>query len=156
MAAHEAMERHEHQSHAVQLGSLGRRAALVVAVLAGVLALSEMLGESTVKKAITYETKVAGANARIETDEVKVALHRLAGNPAVEEASLRHLVPKLEAKRDNASADHARYEASTVLLQVGIVVAGVSVLAAAGWLLGLGALAGLVGAVLLLTTLLGV
>jgi hypothetical protein len=156
MAAHAAVERHEQQSHASRLGPLGRRAALVVSVLAVVLAVAEMLGESTVKTAITSETKVAAVMGRIDTDEIKVALHHLAGNPAAQETSLRGEVAALERERDHADAKHSQYEIATVLLQVAIVVAGLSVLTMTGWLLGLGAMGGLIGALLLLFTILGV
>jgi len=157
MAGHEAIERHEHGAHAVNLGPLGRRAALLVAMLAAVLAVSEMQGESMIKKAITSETKVAGLHARIETDEVKIAIDHLSGTsaPAIEERALEKDVAKYEHRRDEASAAHTRYEYATVITQVGIVLASVSVIAGAAWLLGLGGLAGLAGLTLLLLTLLG-
>ncbi len=139
MSAHEAIERHDHQIGHLQLGALARRAALVVALLAALLAFSEMLAESKVKTSLSSEARLVDVNVR---------------------AALGHTSPRgvdeLAAKRDAASDAHVRYEIATVILQVGIVLASVAVITSAGWLLGMGALAGFAGGLVLLLTVLGV
>jgi ribose 1,5-bisphosphokinase PhnN len=157
LSAHAAVERHEQHAHALHLGAHGRRAAAVVAVLAGFLAGSEMLANTYVKKVITGETRVADLTARRATNEVKIVVTRDRSIVAGLEARDRELdadIAKRVDKRDHAEVAHLKAEIATVLLQVGIVLASVSVLVAAAWMLWLGLGLGVVGIVVALLALL--
>jgi Domain of unknown function (DUF4337) len=158
------------------------RAAVVVAVLAAFLAIATFLSNESVKAVITGETKAADTSARLETNNVKDLLASSnstllrvigAGNPkeavavakaeALETRIKTQLVPiegALRAKiaidaeqRDRADSQHVVYELSETALQIGIVLAGISILARRDWLLAGGGLVGLAGIVLLLAGL---
>jgi hypothetical protein len=134
VAGADAVERHEHVAHTI--GPLGRRAALLVAVLAACLAASEVLAENAVKNVVTGEVRIVR----------EVTLDRA------------HATARLPAVESQIAADetrHHRFELATVLLQVGIVVSSASVLIGVGRLLGMGALIGLAGAAFLFAGLLG-
>src|SRR5436190_23632458 len=125
------------------------RAALVVAVLAGFLAVATFLSNEAVKEVITGETKAADTGARLETNNVKDLLASSnstllrvvgTGNPkeavavakaeALEARIKMQLVPiegALRAKiatdveqRDRADSQHLVYELSETALQIGI------------------------------------
>jgi hypothetical protein len=158
------------------------RAAVVVAVLAAFLAIATFLSNEAIKAVITGETKAADTSARLETNNVKdlfassnSTLLRVVGtgNPkeavavakaeALENRIKTQLVPiegALRAKiatnverRDRADSQHLVYELSETALQIGIVLAGISILARRHWLLAGGGLAGLAGIGLLLVGL---
>ena len=131
MAAAEAVERHERVAH-VTVGPLARRAALLVAILAAFLAVSEVLGENAVKSIVTTETQLVA--------------HELAG---------RHEnIDKAEAKLESRETAHHHYEFATVFLQVGIVLASVAALIGVAYLLYLGGLLGLAGLAFLIAGIL--
>jgi hypothetical protein len=158
------------------------RAAVVVAVLAAFLAIATFLSNESVKVVITGETKAADTGARLETNNVKDLLASSnstllrvvgAGNPkeavavakaeALEARIRTQLVPiegALRAKiatdvkqRNRADSQHVVYELSETALQIGIVLAGISILARRDWLLAGGGLVGVAGIVLLLAGL---
>ena len=158
------------------------RAAVVVAVLAGFLAIATFLSNESVKAVITGETKAADTSARLETNNVKDLLASSnstllrvvgAGNPkeavavakaeALETRIKTQLVPiegALRAKiatdaeqRNRADSQHVVYELSETALQIGIVLAGISILARRDWLLAGGGLVGVAGILLLLAGL---
>jgi hypothetical protein len=158
------------------------RAAVVVALLAAFLAIATFLSNESVKAVITGETKAADTNARLETNNVKDLLASSnstllrvvgAGSPkeavavakaeALETRIKRQLIPidgALRAKiasdveqRNRADSQHVLYELSETALQIGIVLAGISILARRHWLLAGGGLGGLAGIVLLLAGL---
>jgi hypothetical protein len=174
MEAHEALERFEK----VAEGHLARDAAVLVAVLAALLAMSTFLSNEAVKEVITGETKAADVSAQLEANDVKTTvadasstLLRVtsAGNPREAKAAAKaealdsrissELAPidrrlsakirKDEKQRDRADNRHLLYELSEVGLQIGIVLAGISILARRRWLLAGGGLLGTAGAVLL-------
>jgi hypothetical protein len=158
------------------------RAAVVVAVLAAFLAIATFLSNESVKAVITGETKAADTSARLETNDVKDLLASSnstllrvvgTGNPkeavavakaeALETRIKTQLVPiegALRAKiatdveqRNRADSQHVLYELSETALQIGIVLAGISILARRHWLLAGGGLVGLAGIGLLLAGL---
>jgi hypothetical protein len=158
------------------------RAAVVVAVLAAFLAIATFLSNESVKAVITGETKAADRSARLETNDVKDLLASSnstllrvvgTGNPkeavavakaeALETRIKTQLVPiegALRAKiatdveqRNRADSQHVLYELSETALQIGIVLAGISILARRHWLLAGGGLVGLAGIALLLAGL---
>ena len=155
-------------------GPLARDAAVMVAVLAAFLAVATFMSNEAVKEVITRETKGADNNARLEANDVKAIIASAnsvllrvvgTGNPqettAVRkaeelegriESQLKPIDERLAAKvgadqkeRDRADNRHVLFELSQVGLQVGIVLAGISIIARRRWLLGGGGLMGLAG-----------
>jgi hypothetical protein len=172
----------EGQNAATQAEGIPVRAAVVVAVLAAFLAIATFLSNESVKAVITGETKAADTSARLETNNVKDLLASSdstllrvvgTGNPkeavavakaeALETRIKTQLVPiegALRAKiatdieqRNRADSQHLVYELSETGLQIGIVLAGISILARRRWLLAGGGLVGLAGIALLLAGL---
>jgi hypothetical protein len=181
MEAHEAIERvdrmHGHEGH--ERGGIAGAAAVVVAVLAAFLAIATFLSNEAVKDVITKETKGADLSAQFEVNDVKstiaendTVLLRTVGTASPK--ALAH-AEKLEARRaaefgprdaqlraqiavselDRAKADHKHllYEIAEVGLQVGIVLAGISILARRRWLLAGGAGIGVAGVAVLIAGL---
>jgi hypothetical protein len=154
------------------------RAAVVVAVLAAFLAIATFLSNESIKAVITGETKAADTSARLETNNVKDLLASSnstllrvvgTGNPkeavavakaeALEtriktqlvpiEGALRTKIATDVEQRNRANSQHLVYELSETALQIGIVLAGISILARRHWLLAGGGVVGLAGVVLL-------
>jgi hypothetical protein len=161
----------------------GRNAALAVAVMAAFLALATFLSNEAVKEVVTGETHRADTSARLESNRVKIdiaggnagVLRALgAGNAQVRRASeeaLRHetriarelepadahLGAEIRADEDetnHANTQHLDYELAEVGLQVGIVLASVSIIARRRWLLGGGGAVATAGVLLLFVGLL--
>ena len=161
----------------------GRNAALVVAVMAAFLAVATFLSNEAVKEVITSETHRADASARLESNRVKIdiaegnstMLRTLgAGSPQAGRAAAeaqRHearVVSKLrpadarlaaeiedhERQADNANTQHIDYELAEVGLEIGIVLASVSIIASRRWLLAGAGAAATAGVVLLVAGLL--
>jgi Domain of unknown function (DUF4337) len=164
------------------MNQLAREAAVVVAVLAALLATSTFLSNEAVKEVITGETKAADTSARLEANTVKTTIADASstllrvtgtGNPRAAQASAKaealdrrttqELAPidrRLAAnvkehamQRDRADDRHVIYELSEVGLQIGIVLAGISILVRRRWLLSGGALLGIAGTALLVVGL---
>ena len=127
MAGAEAVDRHEQVTH-IAVGALARRAALLVAVLAAFLAVSEVLAENAVKAIVTGETRIAA--------------HQVQGS--------HESAAKIEHDVEGRETAHQRYEIATVALQVGIVLASVAALIGVAYLLWMGGLLGLAGVAFLL------
>jgi hypothetical protein len=161
----------------------GRQAALLVAVMAAFLAVATFLANEAVKEVITGETHRADASSARESNRVKIdiaggnaRLVRLlgAGNPrerralriaALHRARIEHELRPADAhltariqddKRtaDRANTQHVLYELAEVGLEVGIVLASISIIARRRWLLGVGGAAASAGVVLLAVGLL--
>jgi rRNA maturation endonuclease Nob1 len=161
----------------------GRNAALVVAVMAAFLAIATFLSNEAVKEVITGETHRADAAARLESNRVKIdiaegsaTMLRVLGVGSAEarqaaaaadhrEARIAdklrpadaHLSEEIEQHRrdvDHANVQHIDYELAEVGLQVGIVLASVSIIARRRWLLGAAGAAATAGVALLLVGLL--
>jgi len=161
----------------------GRQAALLVAVMAAFLAVATFLANEAVKEVITGETHRADASAVRESNLVKIdiaagnaRLVRLlgAGNlkerpalriAALHRARIEHELQPVDArlaariqddkrKADRANTQHVLYELAEVGLEVGIVLASVSIIARRRWLLGIAGAASSAGVVLLVVGLL--
>jgi rRNA maturation endonuclease Nob1 len=156
-----------------------RHAAFVVAVIAAFLAVATFLSNEAVKHVITGETHRADAAARLESNRLKIdmassdsTLLRVlgVGNPAERRAAAEaraheqriveeltpadaHLSSEIhghEHEVDHANDQHIDYELAEVGLQVGIVLASVSIIVRRRWLLGAGGAAATAGVALLL------
>jgi hypothetical protein len=163
--------------------SLARQAALVVALLAAFLAVATFLSNESVKEVITGATQRADTSSHLESNDLKTdvaegaatMLRVLADGPRDEAAAARaattqerhverDLVPVDHALTeemhhdeehvDHYNSKHLLYELAEVGLEVGIVLATVSIIAHRRWLLGGGAAVGVVGIALLAAGLL--
>lgn len=155
-----------------------RQAALIVAVMAALLAIATFLSNEAVKEVITGETQRADTSSKLESNQLKIdvaagastTLRVLADGPRDEAAAARaatvherriehELVPADQALTEEMHHDeqhvdhynekHLLDELAEVALEVGIVLATVSIIAHRRWLLGAGTAVGVVGAVLL-------
>jgi Domain of unknown function (DUF4337) len=161
----------------------GRNAALAVAVMAALLAVATFLSNEAVKEVITGETHSADTSARLESNRLKIdnatsdsTLLRVFGEGGAGErraataaeaherrivrellpadASLKHEVADHQHTVDHANTQHIDYELAEVGLEVGIVLASVSIIARRRWLLGAAGAAATAGVVLLVIGLL--
>lgn len=180
-SAHDPFQRFERVAHD-PLDSLSRTAAIVVAVLAVFLAIAMFLSSEAIKEAITGETKVADTSAVLEANEVKTIVAEsnaqilrvvAVGSPLARRANAKaqaldarivnELAPidrKLadqirvdQRERNHANDRHLMFELSAIGLQVGIVLAGVSIIARRRWLLAGSTIVGLAGLVVMMTGL---
>lgn len=162
-----------------------RQAAMVVALMAAFLAVATFLSNEAVKEVITGETHRADTSSKLESNQLKIdvaggastMLRVLANGPhneavaakaaTIHEQRIEHdLAPAdhrltEEMHHDEQHVDHYNekhllYELAEVALEVGIVLATVSIIAHRRWLLGTGAAVGVVGAVLLVVGALAV
>jgi hypothetical protein len=174
----ERFENSHHGSGELDTPGFARQAALVVAVMAAFLAVATFLSNEAVKEVITGETHHSDTSSRLESNQLKIdvaggaatMLRVLADGPHDEaEAAVaaagherrieRELVPADHAlveeehhdeeHVDHYNSKHLLYELAEVALEVGIVLATVSIIAHRRWLLGTGAAVGIVGTVLL-------
>ncbi|HEX2015206.1 MAG TPA: DUF4337 family protein [Solirubrobacteraceae bacterium] len=161
----------------------GRNAAVVVSILAAFLAVATFLANEAIKEAIQGETKVAALDARYNSLNTQGILANLNGallgaisinSPAAAELQkaakqLEDVVPQkvdpgkkeLEAENkvrtkevSHANDQHLLYELAEVGLQIGIVLASISIIARRHWLLVGGGAMGCVGVVILAVGLL--
>lgn len=161
----------------------GRHAAMVVGLMAAFLAIAVFLSNEAVKEVITGETHRADASTRLESNRVKIDLAKgnavllrtlAAGDSQQRRAAVAaerhearvvrdlapadaHLSDEIHAHEDDAdraNIQHVYYELGAVGLQVGIVLASVSIIARRRWLLGAGGAAATAGVVLLVVGLL--
>lgn len=159
------------------------QAAFAVAVMAAFLAISAFLANKAVKEVITGETQRADATARLETNLLKTDVvagnadllrvlgaggdsqaraaaaarrheARVAKELAPADAQLRHEVDHDEQHVEDYEEKHLSFELAEVGLEVGIVLASVSILVRRRWLLGIGSAVGAAGVVALFVGLL--
>jgi hypothetical protein len=181
----ERFESIDHVAEEVDQHALARQSALVVAVLAAFLAVATFLSNESVKEVITGETHRAEVSSKIANNELKVdvaegaasMLRVLADGPHDEKAAARlAMAHELEVEHEFDPTDHALteemghdeehvshyntkhllFELAQVGLEVGIVLATISIIARRRWLLGGGLGVGIVGAVLLVVGILAV
>jgi hypothetical protein len=158
--------------------SFARQAALVVALMAALLAVATFLSNEAVKEVITGATHRADTSSRLESNQLKIdvatgnatMLKVLAHGPRDEaQAALAAAAHERRVEHELAPADHVLveemhhdeqhvdhyndkhllYELAEVGLEVGIVLATVSIIAHRRWLLGTGVAVGVIGTVLL-------
>jgi hypothetical protein len=161
----------------------GRNAAFAVAVMAAFLAIATFLSNEAVKEVITGETHRADAASRLESNRVKIDIAegnstmlrvlgagsaqaqraaaeanrheaRIVGDLRPADAHLNAEIDDHGHDVDHANTQHIEYELAEVGLQVGIVLASVSIIARRRWLLGAAGAAATAGVVLLLIGLL--
>jgi hypothetical protein len=125
--ASSAVERHEAAIHAVS--PLARRAALIVAVLAAFLAVSQVFAENKVKNILKSETRIVA--------------HQVTGHP-----DSQANIARIEANASDDEDAHHKLEFAIVFLEIGIVLATVSGLLGVVYLMGLSVALGGIGAVL--------
>jgi hypothetical protein len=160
-----------------------RDAAMVVAVMAAFLAIATFLANEAVKHVITGETHRADRSAQLESNRVKIEVAggnsvllrvlgegsererraavaarrheaRIAAHLRPADARLGHEIHDFEHDTDRANTQHTNYELAEVGLEVGIVLATVSIIARRRWLLATGGVAATAGVVLMLAGLL--
>lgn len=160
-----------------------RNAALVVAVMAALLAVAMFLSNESVKEVITGETERVDTSAQLESNLLKidvaegneVLLRVLAAGSAGEQRAaavadrhetrvVRELGPvdtrledAIETKEHeiaDANTQHVDYELAEVGLQIGIVLASVSIIARRRWLLGVSGAAATAGTAFVIAGLL--
>jgi hypothetical protein len=181
MEAHESFQRFERIPHG-DLDNLARTAAILVAVLAAFLSIATFLSNEAIKEAITGETKVADTTAVMEANEVKriiadsnAQILRVVavGSPLARGATAkaealdarienelapidRRLADQIslhQRERDHANDRHLVFEVSTIGFQVGIVLAGISIIVRRRWLLAGGGIVGVAGLVFMIAGL---
>ena len=175
-----------HRTHGeLDTPGFARQAALAVAVMAALLAIATFLSNESVKEVITGETHRADTSSRLESNQLKIdvaeggstLLRVLANGPHDEKAAAvaaaardrqiekelvpvdHHLTEEMhhdEEHVDHYNSKHLLYELAEVGLEVGIVLATVSIIAHRRWLLGSGVAVGIVGAALLIAGALAV
>jgi len=174
----ERFEAGHHGRGELDTPGFARQAALIVAVMAALLAVATFLSNEAVKEVITGETHRADTSSRLESNQLKIdvaggnatMLKVLAEGPHDEaEAAVAAAAHERRIEHELAPADHALveemhhdeqhvdhyndkhllYELAEVALEVGIVLSTVSIIAHRRWLLGTGAVVGVVGTVLL-------
>jgi hypothetical protein len=163
---------HGHGDHGDR--SLAAPAAVTVAILAAFLAVATFLANEQVKDVINGQTKASETGGQLEANDVKTTvadanavLLRVVGTGNPKEARAVAKAEQLERRIDTelrprdavlqakVTADfkegthsdnkHTLYEIAEVGLQIGIVLAGISILARRRWLLGFGGLMGAAG-----------
>jgi hypothetical protein len=153
-------------------------AAFAVALMAAFLACSAFLANKAVKEVITGETHRADATARLESNLLKTDviqgnadLLRVLGTAggveakaaaaarrhearvqkelAPADAHIRHEISDDKEHVDDYEDKHLAFELAEVGLEVGIVLASVSIIIRRRWLLGIGSAVGAAGVVAL-------
>jgi adenine-specific DNA methylase len=175
----ETMHSGHHGGHHHPRDGFASVAGVVVAVLAAFLAIATFLANEQVKDVITRETHGADLSAQYEVNSVKQTIAendalllrtvgtgnpqalahaekleaRRAGELAPKNAQLQAEIAASEAERTSSDQKHLLYEIAEVALQVGIVLAGISILIRRRWLLASGGAAGVAGVIVLLVGL---
>lgn len=166
--AEEAAERRE---------DFGRRAAIIISVLAALLAISSLAGSRASTEAILAQTKASDAYNEYQANSLKRHINLddatqlrilAAGTPAEAAANTQadsleqavtdkyqpnqdELLPKaqdLEHERDLAEARHRGFQTAEAAFQLGIVLSSISIVARTRWLLLAGTGLGVVGLLL--------
>src|SRR5487761_2763546 len=170
MSAHESMEHAEHAEHA---SGENKKIALLIAVIALFLALSETLGKGAQTEAISKNVEAtnlwaffqatsdqarlslgvmgdAAAKAALQKqiDEWQKTAARYRSEPETGEGSeqLSERARHAEEERDLATAKYHHFELASAAFQIGIVLASATIITgmiALAWISGLLALAGL-------------
>src|SRR5439155_7733928 len=166
--AEEAAERRE---------NFGRRAAVIISIMAALLAVCSLAGSRASTEAILAQARASDTYNEYQANSLKrhinlddaAQLRILAANtPAAAEANKQadsleqavkdkyqpsqdELLPKaqeLEHERDLAEARHRGFQTAEAAFQLGIVLSSISIVARTRWLLYLGGALGLLGVLL--------
>jgi hypothetical protein len=170
---------HHHGGHDHPREGFASLAGVVVAILAAFLAVATFLANEQVKDVITKETHGADLSAQYEVNSVKATIAENdalllrtvgTGNPtaiahaeklearraaelAPRDAQLQAEIAASASERTSSDQKHLLYEVAEVALQVGIVLAGISILIRRRWLLAGGGAIGVVGICVLIAGL---
>jgi hypothetical protein len=135
-AGKEALERFEATAEIAQeREQFARQAALVVAVMAALLALSTLASNNQMERSIISQ----------ELATAKLLQASWADTTPAEKAKLQADSRKLEATRHDAEAKHRLYQFAEASFQLAIVLASVAILTRLLWLLVVSGAAGVVG-----------
>ncbi|HEX8967897.1 MAG TPA: DUF4337 domain-containing protein [Chloroflexota bacterium] len=155
----------------------GRRAAVIISVLAALLAISNLAGSRASTEAILAQAKASDTYNEYQANSLKrhvnlddaAQLRILTSGTASEAAGNQQaasleqavndkyqpaqdrLLPQaqdLEHERDQAEARHRGFQSAEAAFQLGIVLSSISIVARARWLLVTGGALGLAGLVL--------
>jgi Domain of unknown function (DUF4337) len=155
----------------------GRRAAVIVSIMAALLAIASLAGSRASTEAILAQAKASDTYNEYQANSLKrhvnlddaTQLRILAAGTAAEGAANKQaqsleqavndkyqpaqdqLLPvaqDLEHERDVAEARHRGFQSAEAAFQLGIVLASISIVARARWLLMVGGALGLVGLLL--------
>jgi len=178
METREVLEHVEQAEEAAeQREDFGRRAAVAVSIMAALLAIASLAGSRASTEAILAQAKASDAYNEYQANSLKrhvnlddAAQLRIttAGTPAepaaLQQAALLEqavadkyqpaqdqLLPvaqDLERERDFAESRHRGFQTAEAAFQLGIVLASISIVARARWLLALGGALGVVGLLL--------
>ena len=162
MGAHESMEQAEHAEHA---SGSNKKIALLIAVIALFLALSETLGKGAQTEAISKNVEASNLWAFFQAKSIRrtvvqaTAEHaKLSLGTVGDEASKAALQKQIddwnakrakqaEHQRDDATAKYHHYEIASAAFQIGIVLASATIItgiAILAWVSGALALVGIV------------
>jgi hypothetical protein len=160
----------------------GRRAAVVVSIMAALLAISSLAGNRASTEAILAQAKVSDTYNEYQANSLKrhvnlddaAQLRILASGTQAQAAAeqqaasleqavsdkyqpaqdqLLPVAQDLEHERDLAESRHRGYQTAEAAFQLGIVLASISIVARAPWLLAVGAALGVLGILLGLNAL---
>src|ERR1700749_4961781 len=165
MSAHEAMETSE---HAKEAAGENRKIALLIAVIALCLALSETLGKGAQTESLSknveasnlwafFQAKVnlgttsddaAKAALQKQIEEWQKTAERYRSDPKTGEGQdqLSERAKEAEHERDEATAKYHHFELGSAAFQIGIVLASAAIITgmmALAWISGARALAGI-------------
>jgi len=157
--------------------NFGRRAAVVVSVMAALLAIASLAGNRSSTEAILAQARASDTYNEYQANSLKrhvnlddAAQLRILASGTLAEAeanqqaatleqavndkyqpaqdSLLPAAQDLERERDLAEARHRGYQTAEAAFQLGIVLASISIVARARWLLLIGAALGGIGVLL--------
>jgi len=179
MEGREPFEHLEHAEHGARVGGFVKRAAIVVAVLAALLAIATLSANSASEKTILRQGEASDAYNEFQANSLKAhindgdaALLRIAGEGTSHQAEADAKADKLEKavhdkyaprkeellakarelehERDAAEAQHRTFQLSEGSFQIGIVLTSVALLTGAAWLSYAGGGLGVLGLILLI------
>ena len=178
METREALEHVEQAEEAAeQRENFGRRAAVLVSIMAALLAISSLAGSRASTEAILAQARASDTYNEYQANSLKrhvnlddaAQLRILASGTAAQGAAetqaqsleqavnqkyqpaqdeLLPVAQDLEHERDVAESRHRGFQSAEAAFQLGIVLASISIVARARWLLSVGGGLGIVGLLL--------
>jgi hypothetical protein len=185
LEARHSFERLETVGHGPHtLDPFARRAAVLIAVLAGLLAVATLLSNEAAKESINSQTRASLAQTLENANELKgfvgesdareLGLVARGEHPAAAAAmrraallqqevarafgprdrALEQRVRAAEKEQSDQEERHVRFELASVALEIAIVFASIAIITRIRWLLTGGVVGGVVGTILILAGLL--
>src|ERR687884_88049 len=127
-----------------------RRAAVAIGVLAMLLAIAGLGGGNATKEMLNaniqasdtyafYQAKnIRQTSNQLSADELQAMLLAQPSLAPEAQAQIRQRIQQYEQRRDRAARQDPNFDFAEALLQIGIVLGSVSIVATQRWLLGLG------------------